>query len=123
LALTHKGLHDEAIAELSKEVKAEYVQQATAVLAYNYALSGKKSKALKALNELRQLAGQKYVSPYLEAIIYAGLGDRSHAFAELERGHRERAAWMVFVNIDPFLDRLRTDPRFPDVLRRVGFPA
>lgn len=122
-ALTHKGLHDEAIAELRKESKAEYRQQTTALLAYNYALSGKKSKALKALSDLQQLAKQKYVSPYLEAVIYAGLGDRARAFAELERGHRERAAWMVFMDIDPFFDSLRTDPRFAEVRSSVGLLA
>jgi DNA-binding winged helix-turn-helix (wHTH) protein/tetratricopeptide (TPR) repeat protein len=121
-ALTKKGLYDEAIAELRKNPKAEYGLQTTALLAYNYALAGKKSKALKALNELKQLAEQRYVSPYLEAIIYTGLGDRTQAFAQLERGCLERAAWMVFLNVDPLLDSLRNDPRFSDVQRAVGFP-
>lgn len=122
-ALTQQGLYDEAIAELSKGPKAEYGQQTSALLAYNYARSGKKSEALKELSGLKQAAQQRYVSPYLEAIIYTGLGERSQALAELERGSLERAAWMVFMDIDPFLDGLRDDQRFSEVRRVVGFPA
>ena len=120
-ALTQLGLYEEAIAEYQKIIPVEYTQQASALLGYTYAVSGEREKASAVLADLKRLAGQRYVSPYLEAIIYAGLGEADHAFALLEKACQERAVWMVFLKVDPFLDRLRDDPRFVNLLRWVGF--
>jgi serine/threonine-protein kinase len=116
------GLYEEAIAEYQKVIPLEYTQQASALLGYTYALSGEREKAVRVLEGLRQLSEQRYVSPYLEAIIHAGLGEHDQAFARLEKACQERAVWMVFLKVDPFLDRLRDDPRFLNLLRWVGLP-
>ena len=56
-------------------------------------------------------------------LAYAGLGDKESAFAALEKSYQERIGRMVWLNVDPLLDPLRSDPRFNDLVRRVGLPA
>ena len=80
------------------------------------------SSSGKGLSELHKLSKASYVSPYLEAIVHTGLGQKDRALAKLEKACQERAAWSVFLNMDPFFDSLRPDPRFINLLRCVGFP-
>ena len=54
---------------------------------------------------------------------YAGLGDKERAFAYLERAYQERVGRMVWLNVDPLLDPLRSDSRFKDLVRRIGLPT
>jgi hypothetical protein len=82
---------------------------------------GQKSRARAILRGLNELSTQRYVSSYLKAIVYAGLGQSDEAFRQLEAAYAERAAWLVFLRVDPFLERLRNDRRFPAMVRRVGF--
>ncbi len=89
-------------------------------LGHAYAAAGNVVEARKALGELDELAKQRYVSPYEKVIIHAGLGETDEAFAWLEKAFAERAAWMVYLQVEPRLDRLRSDPRFGDLVRRVG---
>ncbi|MBV9960374.1 MAG: tetratricopeptide repeat protein [Acidobacteria bacterium] len=121
-ALTHLGQYDEAIAEY-QQVRPLYEQQAASLQAFTYAVAGQPEKARGVLEELRRLSEQRYVSPYLEAIIHTGLGDAESALLKLEEAFQERAAWMVFLNVDPFLERLRPEPSFAGLLQRVGFSA
>ena len=67
-------------------------------------------------------AYQRYVSPYNIAMIYNGLGERDEALAWLERGYREREPRMVLLKAEPKWNNLRDDPRFRDLVRRVGLP-
>ena len=62
------------------------------------------------------------VSPVFIAAAYASLGETDEAFAWLERAYRERDVGMVGVKAQPAFDSLRSDPRYDDLLRRVGFP-
>jgi hypothetical protein len=55
------------------------------------------------------------------AVVYTGLGDRNSAFESFEKAYRERAARIQEV-AEPLYDSLRSDPRFPDLMRRVGLP-
>ena len=119
-ALTQLGRYEEAIAEYHRVIPVEYAQQASALLGYTYAVSGQEEKAQEVLRGLRKLSKVRYVSPYLEAIIQTGLGQTGRAFAELERACQERAAWAVFLNVDPFFDSLRADPRFVNLLHCIG---
>src|SRR5260370_27620475 len=91
-------------------------------LGHIYAVLGKKSEALAVLDELKQLSGQKYVPATSIALIYAGLGDNDPAFAWLEKGYAERSFQMQWLNVEPRWDRLRSDPRFADLQRRMGLP-
>jgi len=87
-----------------------------------YALAGQRDKAQKALDELREMSKQRYVSPYLIAVVYAGLGDKDQAFAWLEKAYQDRSFFLIWLNVEPRFDSLRDDSRFADVVRRVGLP-
>ncbi len=84
------------------------------------ALAGNIVEARKVLGELDELAKHRYVSPYERAVVHAGLGETEEAFAWLEKAYAERAGWLVYLQVEPRLDRLRSDPRFGDLVRRVG---
>jgi hypothetical protein len=71
---------------------------------------------------LRQLSSTRYVSPYSVALVHCGLGDRDQALAWLEKAYVERSDYMPYLNREPMLDGLRSDPRFAALVRRVGLP-
>ena len=89
-------------------------------LGYAYAVAGRKSEALKTLAELQALAGRKYVPPHSFAYIYAGLGDKERAFEWLEKGYTGRDDSLTRLKTEPLFDSLRSDPRYTDLMRRVG---
>ena len=72
------------------------------------------------LNELQQRSKREYVSPVAVAMIHTGLGDRDQAFAWLEKAYQDRDTVLVYYLRDPQLEALQPDPRFADLLRRVG---
>jgi serine/threonine protein kinase/Tfp pilus assembly protein PilF len=122
LSYSQKQMHAEAVAELQKTVEISgrdsiYV----ASLAYVYGMSGQKGEALKLLDELKQRSHREYVSPYYMAAAYVGLGEKDQALAWLERAHQERDFWLRLLKVDPVWDSIRSDPRFADILRRIGF--
>jgi hypothetical protein len=73
------------------------------------------------LEELLKLSTERYVSPYNIATVYNGLGELDEALAWLERGYEQRDLRMSFLKVEPKWNNLRSDPRFQDLLRRVGF--
>jgi predicted nucleic acid-binding protein len=85
------------------------------------AKSGRRAEARAELEGLLKLSKERYVPPYNIAMVYNGLGKHEEARAWLERGYREREPRMVFLKVEPKWNNLRDDPRFQDVLRRVGF--
>jgi tetratricopeptide (TPR) repeat protein len=89
-------------------------------LGHLYGVSGKKGEAQKVLNELRQLSGHEYVPAHEIALIYAGLGEKDEAFTWLENAYEERSFNMMKLKVEPRWRGLRTDPRFVDLLRRMG---
>ena len=91
-----------------------------AALGHAYSLSGERDKANKILDELREMSKQRYVSPYLIAIVYVGLGDKDQAFAWLDKAFQDRSSLLLWLKVEPQFDSLRDDPRFQDLLRRVG---
>jgi hypothetical protein len=75
---------------------------------------------------IERLSGKDFVWPYDAALFYAALGDKDRAFEWLEKNQKERDGWLLFLNADPRLSPLRSDPRFHDLVRRGGclkFPA
>ena len=116
-----QGKFNDAIVEFQRALQIENnVAENAAMLAHAYALSGKKAEAEKILQQLR--SSDTYVPPYNIATVYAGLGDKDQAFASLERAYVDRSFYMTWLKCDPQLDNLRSDPRFADLVRRVGFP-
>jgi hypothetical protein len=62
------------------------------------------------------------VSKYIIAAVYAALGDKNEALNRLEQAYAERSWYLAFLNVDPELDSLRSEPRFQDLVRRMNFP-
>jgi serine/threonine protein kinase/Tfp pilus assembly protein PilF len=124
LAYLQKSMFDEAIAELQASLAIfEDNPRAAAVLAYAYAISGKRSEAQALFDDLKDRSLRQYIAPYLISLICTGLGDHDQAFAWLEKGCDERDLGLVWLKVEPLADSLRSDPRFEKLLRRVGFPA
>jgi tetratricopeptide (TPR) repeat protein len=121
-ALELKGSFQEAIAEYEKARSLNDDPQVLALLAHVYAASGQREQALRSLDQMRETSRQRYVSAYSFALAYVGLGDKDQAFQWLEQAYQNRDWPMARFNVDPMLDNLRSDPRFADLLRRVGLP-
>ncbi|MBI1984287.1 MAG: winged helix-turn-helix domain-containing protein [Acidobacteria bacterium] len=123
LAYEQSGLHKEAVAELQEAVVLSSNSPLTkAELAYAYAMSGKRPEAQRVLEELRERSNREYISPYFIATIYTGLGKKDEAFAWLHKAYEDRADGLVYLQVEPKFDRLRSDPRFQDLLGRMKFP-
>ena len=84
------------------------------------AKSGKRDEAQAELDRLLALSTERFVPPYLIALVYNGLGRRDEALAWLERGYEQRDPKMVFLLVEPKWNNLRDHQRFQDLLRRVG---
>ncbi len=124
-AYEQKGMYGQAIAGFKTAIQLKGGSEwslSMAGLGHVYAVSGKKSEARAVLDELKQLSGEQYVLPPSIALIYAGLGEKDQAFAWLEKGYEERSFQMQWLNVEPRWDSLRSDPRFADLVRRVGLP-
>ncbi|HEV2490202.1 MAG TPA: protein kinase [Candidatus Acidoferrales bacterium] len=91
-------------------------------LGYAYGVTGDKQNALKVLQTLLDESKQQYISPYLIALVYVGLNDKDHAFQWLEKAYQLRSWYLPSMHIDPKFDRIRSDPRFRDLLSRIHFP-
>lgn len=116
-------MYREAITELEKVVNLwDRNDVAVASLGKVLGYSGRKQEARKLLEELEERSKHRYISPYLIALVQIGLRERDQAIASLEQGYTNRDEWMMFLKVDPRWDDLSLDPRFKDLLRRVGLP-
>ena len=113
--------YDKAVA-ISLEVPADSPSRWLSVVAlgHAYAKMGRRADAEQQIAMLRDLTMTRYVRPYYIGSIYAALGDKDKAFAELKRSFEERDVYLNRVNSDPFMDPLRDDPRFKDLLKRLN---
>jgi TolB-like protein/Tfp pilus assembly protein PilF len=116
-----QGLYPQAIAEFQKALAlAGDDLNVLALLGNAFARAGQQNEARQILTTINQRARQKYVSSYWIAIIYASLGAKEEAFGWLERAYTEHSVGLVWLKVDPKLDCLRTEPRFKDLLQRIG---
>ena len=123
-AYVQMGKHEAAIAELKQAITLHGDSaNPLAALGHAYAVAGKRAEARKVIDELQELSKRKYVSPYFIAVIYTGLGQRDQAFTWLEKAYEERHPYMTLIGVEPLLDPLRSDPRFLNLVRRVGLPS
>ncbi|MBA3914752.1 MAG: hypothetical protein H0X25_13090 [Acidobacteriales bacterium] len=75
------------------------------------------------LDHLKELSTYNYVAPYNVAVIYVGLGEKEEAFAWLNRAYEERSYTLVeYLTTDARLEPLHSDPRFAELVRRIGLP-
>jgi serine/threonine protein kinase/Flp pilus assembly protein TadD len=86
-----------------------------------YALSGKKDDVHPLLDAQLKIATSRYVSPYAMAQIYSVLNERDQAFLWLEKAIEARDTTITNLDVDPLVKNLRSDPRFPELKRRIGF--
>jgi serine/threonine protein kinase/tetratricopeptide (TPR) repeat protein len=89
-------------------------------LAYMDALTGKPEEARKTLRQLLELSKKYPVSPGMIALVYIALDDREHSLAWLEKAYARHSSMMVWLKVDQRFDKIRSDPRFQDLMRRVG---
>ena len=93
---------------------------AIAALGYSYAAGGERKLAKGALKRLREMGAHRGMYGYELAIIHGALDEIDVAFDELHRAYREHSTWLLYLNADPRLDRLRLDPRFTTLLQKIG---
>jgi TolB-like protein/DNA-binding winged helix-turn-helix (wHTH) protein/Flp pilus assembly protein TadD len=117
------GKRAEAIPEYQKAIMISGGDQdATAALAHVYAVLGRNADAERVLHTLQSRSKENYISPYLVATIYAGLGEKAAAFKLLEEAYQQRSPDLVwYLKTDPRIDNLRAEPQFQALLQRTGF--
>jgi len=124
LGMSHeaRGEFPQAIDALRRAVDSS--QRSTLMLSalgHAYAVNGDVMASQGIYEELGQLSKVRYVSPLNLALIEIGLGNVDRAFTELKRAVQGHSAWLVFLRVDRRFDPLRADPRFDEIMRRVGF--
>ncbi len=121
-----KGMYKEAISEIEKYLRLSGDPEGADALIQEYQKSGYeaaiKSMWEKQLDRLMESAEEGYVSPMFFVFTYAHLNRKDEAFEWLEKAYQERSAWLVFLKTDPQFDNLRSDPRFTDMMKKVGLP-
>ena len=127
LAYAMKRMYPQASAEYEKipdqdKVTAAGNQFVAGTLGWLNAVSGRRTDALKIAEEFKDLSAHAYVDFYWSGVIYAGLGDKDEAFRFLEKSYQEHSAALPYIAVDPFWYGMHSDPRFADLLRRMGLP-
>lgn len=123
LTLSATGKYDEAIA-LGSEVQADspILPIGLFISAYAHARAGRRGEAQRIIALMHAAEKTHYVRPYYIACVWSALGDKDKAFAELERSFAEKDCYVPRMRVDPFLDPLRDDPRYNDLLKRMNLP-
>jgi TolB-like protein/Tfp pilus assembly protein PilF len=121
LSYHHKRLPEQGSIEFERALTF-FRGEAAAVMLMGvaHALAGHRESAVKDLAELHELSRQKYVPAVYSAFIYVALNDLDHAFDYLHKACDERSSYMIFLNVQPSFESLRSDPRYPDLIQRVG---
>ncbi|PWT97610.1 MAG: hypothetical protein C5B51_31080 [Terriglobia bacterium] len=123
-AQLQRGQSAEALTELSKALElSEGDTNALAAMAYGDAVAHKAAEARKILGELGERSQQTYVQPLAVAVIHIGLNNKDEAFRWLGKAFDDRSAGLVYLKVDPVFDAIRSEPRFVDLVRRIGLPS
>ncbi len=123
-AYVEKGMHKESIEEFQEALRLSgHSTETIARLGYGYAAAGQTADALRMLDELREMSGERWVPSGVVALIYVGLGDNGQAIQWLEKAYQEHSTpGIESLQVDPLFDPLRDDPRFQDLVQRMNFP-
>ncbi len=118
-----QGRLKEAIEEFQFIYKMdEEAYLALGFMGYAHALAGERAEAETLLNVLQEISQRKYVSPYSRLVIHLELGPEEKVFQLFDQLYEERNDWLVWLKISPELRTVRSDPRFKNLIRRIGFP-
>jgi TolB-like protein/Flp pilus assembly protein TadD len=120
LALIANGEPDEAIKVLEKVLSSDRTPTVMGVLVRAYAHAGRRAEALRMLDELKKLQQKTYVPPAAFVDAYLGLGDNERAMGWLEQAYQEQSNILQLIKVHPYFDPLRDDPRFKELVHKVG---
>jgi TolB-like protein/DNA-binding winged helix-turn-helix (wHTH) protein/Flp pilus assembly protein TadD len=120
LAYAEKGQMQQALAAVEKADQIEGSVATKAIAAHVHAASGDRAKAEKLLDALRALSNSQYVCAYELAHAYVKLGDKKQAYEWLEKGKRERADCMINLLVEPWMDPLRNDRQYKELIKNIG---
>ena len=118
----HQGRLAQAVRELERAHTLEATPWSIGLLGRARALAGDSDAARRALAELEEMRVRSYVSPYVFTLLHLALQEKDPALDWLEKAYRDRTEDVILLAVDPRLDPLRGDPRFADLLRRIGLP-
>jgi len=115
------GSHEKAIAHLeSAKMGGSGMPLMDAALGLAYAVTGRLQQARQLAETFKAAGDRRYIPPTYVGMIYAGLGHNEEALVWLEKAFAERADGLTWLNVEPMLDDLRSDPRYQDLIRRIG---
>jgi tetratricopeptide (TPR) repeat protein len=121
LSYTQTGSYDASITELRKALELSHNNpDILGMVGYAYAAAGRRNEAREVLGELKELANKQYVSPFDNAGVLVGLGEKDEAFTWLNKACDERVWIMGFIKVEPVFDSLRSDQRYTELVRRIG---
>lgn len=119
-----KGMSREAVAQADKVISAWPTLEDAELFSFVgwvYAVSGRQEDARKFLNRMLDLRARRYVDAYLIGAVYAGLGEKDKAFEWLTKAYEEHAGQMIWIKVDPWIKNLRSDPRYKELLKKMGW--
>jgi serine/threonine-protein kinase len=118
---SYMNMHEEAIRAAQKANALSENPRNIIALGYVYAMAGKKDKALQILDSMMKLSNQKLIqiAVYI-ALLYISLNDNDHAFHWLEKAYEQRDYWLTLAKVEPRFDPVRSDPRFIELLKKIG---
>jgi TolB-like protein/Tfp pilus assembly protein PilF len=117
-AYVYQGLYDKGIQEIQKSYGED--PAVSPELAYVYAVKGDLGKARRILERLQSISRTAPVAAHHFALIYLGLGEKENALAWLDKARQQRSPMMAWLKVDPRFDNVRPDPRFQEMMRKVG---
>jgi tetratricopeptide (TPR) repeat protein len=114
---------EEAIVSFNKYMNLSYNSPLSlCALGYAYGRSERREAALQFIEKLEKLSEERYVSPFINAVIYLGIGNKNQAFTYLEKGFVDREPSLVLLGVQPFFDSIRNDPLYHTLLMKIGLP-
>jgi TolB-like protein/DNA-binding winged helix-turn-helix (wHTH) protein/tetratricopeptide (TPR) repeat protein len=116
------GKSEEAIKEFQTGLRLAGNDPALlAILGHAYALANRKNEALEIIGKLKERSDKEYITSYMIAVIYSGLGNEEQAIVWLQKAIQEKDGWIAWLKVDPKLDPIRDSPEFIKLMNLVGF--
>ena len=123
-AYERKGMSEAAIEQYRKALALSTGSPGImSALGHACAKAGQQDEARRILDELNEMAKQRYVSPYFMAEVQRGLGRLDQAFEWLDKAVADRSDWLVWLGVEPAFDEFRSDPRFVRLLQQIGLTS